>query len=59
MCSFSIENMYSLSLCMAVQPFGPWQLFIFLILYIFGRTPWTGDQPVAKPLPTHDNTNTE
>jgi hypothetical protein len=23
-----------------------------------GRTPWTGDQPVARPLPTHDNTNT-
>jgi hypothetical protein len=24
-----------------------------------GRTPWTGDQPVARPLPTQDNTNTE
>jgi hypothetical protein len=23
------------------------------------RTPWTGDQPVARPLPTQDNTNTE
>jgi hypothetical protein len=23
------------------------------------RTPWTGDPPVAMPLPTHDNTNTE
>jgi hypothetical protein len=22
-----------------------------------GRTHWTGDQPVAKPLPTQDNTN--
>jgi hypothetical protein len=24
-----------------------------------GRTPWTRDQPVARPLPTQDNTNTE
>jgi hypothetical protein len=25
-----------------------------------GRTPWKGDQPVARPLPTQDNnTNTE
>jgi hypothetical protein len=24
-----------------------------------GRTPWTGDQPVARPLPTQNNTNTE
>jgi hypothetical protein len=27
--------------------------FSFLILYTVGRTPWTGDQPVARPLPTH------
>jgi hypothetical protein len=26
--------------------------FRFLILYTVGRTPWTGDQPVARPLPT-------
>jgi hypothetical protein len=33
---------------------GPWPLFFsFLILYTFGRTPLTGDQPVARPLPTH------
>jgi hypothetical protein len=29
------------------------RFFNFLILYIVGRTPWTGDQPVARPLPTH------
>jgi hypothetical protein len=23
------------------------------VLYTAGRTPWTGDQPVARPLPTH------
>jgi hypothetical protein len=22
-----------------------------------GRTPWTGDQHIARPLPTQDNTN--
>jgi hypothetical protein len=27
--------------------------FSFLIIYTVGRTPWMGDQPVAKPLPTH------
>jgi hypothetical protein len=31
----------------------------FLILYIVGRTPWTGDQPVARPLPTHRTTQTQ
>jgi hypothetical protein len=24
-----------------------------------GRTPWTGDKPVARPLPTQKNANTE
>jgi hypothetical protein len=33
--------------------------FSFLILYAVGRTPWRGDQPVARPLPTQDDTNTE
>jgi hypothetical protein len=28
-------------------------IFSFLILHTVGRTPWTGDQPVARPLPTH------
>jgi hypothetical protein len=38
---------------MAVQPFvGPWPLFQFRNP-IYGRTPWTGDQPVARPLITH------
>jgi hypothetical protein len=38
---------------MALQPFGPWPLLQFLTLYTVGRTPWTGDQPVEWPLPTH------
>jgi hypothetical protein len=28
-------------------------------LQIVGGTPWTGDQPVAKPLPTQDNINAD
>jgi hypothetical protein len=31
----------------------------FVILYPVGRTPWTGDQPVTRPLPTHRTTQTE
>jgi hypothetical protein len=27
--------------------------FSFLIFYTVGRTPWTGDQPIAMPLPAH------
>jgi hypothetical protein len=35
------------------RPFGPWPLFSFFIFYTVGRTPWTGDQPVARQLPAH------
>jgi hypothetical protein len=44
---------------MAVEPSGHWPLFSFLILYTVGSTPWTGDQPVARPLPTHRTTKTQ
>jgi hypothetical protein len=43
----------SISVSMALQHFGPWPFFSFLILYTVGRSPWTGDQPVARPLPTY------
>jgi hypothetical protein len=33
--------------------------FAFLILYTVGRTPWTGEQPVARLLPTHRTTQTQ
>jgi hypothetical protein len=36
-----------------------WLYGSFLILYTVGRTPWTGDQPVARPLPTHRTTQTQ
>jgi hypothetical protein len=39
--------------------FGLGLFFSFLILYTVGRTPWTGDQPFARPLPTHRTTHTQ
>jgi hypothetical protein len=45
---------------MGLQPFfGPWPLFQFLNPYTVGRTPWTGYQPVARPLPTRRTTQTQ
>jgi hypothetical protein len=35
------------------------RFFSFLILYTVGRTPWTRDQPVARPLPTHRTAQTQ
>jgi hypothetical protein len=35
------------------------QFFTSLILFTVCRTPWTGDQPVARPIPTHRTTNTQ
>jgi hypothetical protein len=40
---------------MDLQPFF-WLLPLFQFLNPIHRTPWTGDQPVAKPLPTHRTT---
>jgi hypothetical protein len=38
---------------------GPGLFFIFLILYTVGRTPWTENQLVARPLPTCRTTQTQ
>jgi hypothetical protein len=44
---------------MALQPIvGPWPLFSFLIFYTVGRTPWMGDQPVARPQTQNKRTQT-
>jgi hypothetical protein len=43
---------YSFSLWL-YSPLDLGRFFRFLILYTVGRTPWTGDQPVAGPLRTH------
>jgi hypothetical protein len=31
---------------------------ILLILLTVGRSPWTGEEPVSRPLPTHRTTET-
>jgi hypothetical protein len=41
------------------SPLNRGQFFSFLILYTVGKTPWTGDQPVARPLPTHRTSQTQ
>jgi hypothetical protein len=42
------------------QPFvGPWPTSQVLDLYTVGSTPWTGDQPITRPLPTHRTTQTQ
>jgi hypothetical protein len=51
-----------LSVCLSIylQPFfGPWPILSSLTLHTVGRTPWTGDQPVAWPLPIHRTTQTQ
>jgi hypothetical protein len=48
-----------LSIYGTTAPVGPLPLFQFLNLYTFHRTPWTGEQPVARPLPTHRTTQTQ
>jgi hypothetical protein len=35
------------------------RFFSFLILYTVGRTSWTGNQSIARPLPTHRTTQTK
>jgi hypothetical protein len=46
---------------MFLQPFvAPWPLLQFRnLFYTDGRTPWTSDQPVARPLPTRRTTQTQ
>jgi hypothetical protein len=38
---------------------GLGRFFSFLIFYTVGRTPWTSDQPVARPLPAHRTVQTQ
>jgi hypothetical protein len=58
-----------LSSCLSIYPsiylwlysplLGLGRFFSFLIFYTVGRTPWTGDQPVARPLPAHRRAQTQ
>jgi hypothetical protein len=45
---------------MALQHFvEPWPIFQFPVLCVVGMTPWTSDQPVERPLPTHRTTQAQ
>jgi hypothetical protein len=50
---------YIISSLWLYSPLDLSRSFSFLILYTVGRTPSTGDQPVARPLPTHTTTQTQ
>jgi hypothetical protein len=62
-CSLQVLPFFSFG---ATQPtFGPWPtsmklsvLLQFIRSWTFGRTPWTGDQLVARPLPIHKHRKT-
>jgi hypothetical protein len=41
------------------SPLDLGRFFSLLILYSVGRTHWTGDQPISRPLPTHRTTQTQ
>jgi hypothetical protein len=45
--------------CLYSPLFDLGRLFSFVILYTVCRTPWAGDQSVARPLPTHRTTQTQ
>jgi hypothetical protein len=48
------NSLYGSTALWTLTPF-----FSFLILYTVGRTPWMGDQPVARSLPTHRKKQTQ
>jgi hypothetical protein len=59
MCMMSFTKFTNLYLWL-YSPFLDFgRLFSFLILYAVDRTPWTGDNPFARPLPTHRRTQTQ
>jgi hypothetical protein len=41
------------------SPCGLWPIFQFLNPYTVCRTPWTREQPVARPVPTRSTTQTQ
>jgi hypothetical protein len=56
----SSESFLSLSLSLWLySPPDLCHFFTFLTPYTVSRTPWTGDQPVARPLPTPRTAQTQ
>jgi hypothetical protein len=41
------------------SPLDLGRFFSFIILYTVGSAPWTGDQPLVRPLPTHRTIQTQ
>jgi hypothetical protein len=50
-----------LSICQSIYSplFDLDRFFSFLIFCTLGRTPWTEDQPIARPLPAHREAQTQ
>jgi hypothetical protein len=58
--SICLSIYLSVCLPMAIRPLLDLGCFFsFLILYTVGRTPWTGDQTVARLLPAHRTAQTQ
>jgi hypothetical protein len=58
-CPFKIEQGIVWSVLSSLATVFTDNSISFLILLTVGRTPWTGDQPVARMLPTHRTTQTQ
>jgi hypothetical protein len=60
LCRFNSTKFVTLSFQWLFQPIqGPGLLFSSVIIFTDRRTPWTSDQPVARPLPKHRTTQTQ
>jgi hypothetical protein len=57
-CSFFLSDLQN-GVWMEGQRDYVGRFFQFPNLYTVGRSPWTSDQPVARPLPTHRTTQTQ
>jgi hypothetical protein len=59
-CNLRYSTKFPSLLLWLYSPFlGHGRFISLFILYTVGRTLWTGDQPVAIPLPTHRTTQTQ
>jgi hypothetical protein len=56
---WEVASRSAIYLPMALQPLWTLDAFSVSYLYTVSRTLWTGDQPVARPLPTHGTTQTK
>jgi hypothetical protein len=54
-----VEAHMLIYLAVVLQPLATLATFQSLDPYAVGRTPWTGNQPVARPLPAHTTAQTQ